>query len=133
MIEYITSVDLLKPEQLTGFFVGWQSPIKPERHLEILQNSYRVILAMETDTDQVVGFIYAISDGILAAYIPLLEVLPEYQQQGIGSELVRRLIKELDHLYMIDLVCDANVEEFYHKLNMIKASGMMIRNYQQSS
>ena len=35
------------------------------------------------DAGRVVGFVTAISDGVLSAYIPLLEVLPEYQ--GAGS------------------------------------------------
>jgi ribosomal protein S18 acetylase RimI-like enzyme len=39
--------------------------------------------------------------------LPLLEVLPEYQGQGVGTELVRRLLARLDSLYMVDLCCDA--------------------------
>ena len=61
----------------------------------------------------VVGFVTAISDGVMSAFIPLLEVMPEYQHRGIGTKLVRRLLGQLDDLYMIDLCCDADLEPFY--------------------
>lgn len=133
MIKYTTSLEKINPEQLNGFFVGWPNPPKSETHLQILQNSYKVILAVDDEKDQVVGFINAVSDGILAAYIPLLEVLPEYQKQGIGKELVNRLLRELDNLYMIDLVCDHDLKEYYEGLGMFPAVGMVVRNYSRQS
>ena len=48
-----------------------------------------------------VGFVTAISDGVLSAFIPLLEVLPEWQGPGIGTELVRRILAELEDFYMV--------------------------------
>ena len=62
------------------------------------------------------GFATAVSDGVLSAFIPLLEVLPAYQGQGIGKELVRRLLVRLGQLYMVDLCCDAALEGFYTQL-----------------
>jgi ribosomal protein S18 acetylase RimI-like enzyme len=69
----------------------------------------------------------------LSAYIPLLEVLPKYQKYGIGQELTRQMLKKLNHLYMIDLLCDQNLQDFYAKLEMKSASGMIIRNYSKQS
>ena len=86
----------------------------PERHLALLRGSHAVELALEGDA--VVGFVTAISDGVLSAFIPLLEVLPAYQHQGIGTELVRRLLLQLDDFYMIDLCCDSDLEPFYSAL-----------------
>ncbi len=63
------------------------------------------------------------------AYIPLLEVLPEYQGQGIGKELVKRMKEELSHYYMIDISCDDNVVPFYEKQGFNKNNSMYIRNY----
>ena len=62
---------------------------------------------MTINRTSVVGFVTAVSDGVLSAYIPLLEVLPEYQDRGIGSELMRRILEQLDDLYMVDVLCDA--------------------------
>ncbi len=52
-------------------------------------------------------FINAISDRVLSAFVPLLEVLPEYQRRGIGSTLVETMLAQLGDLYMVDLVADA--------------------------
>ena len=124
-ITYIDTPDSLKAENLQGFFVGWPNPPDPQRHLEILHSSYRVWLAM--DGEKLVGFINAISDGILHAYIPLLEVLPTYQGKGIGSELVQRMIKSLEGIYAIDIVCDEQVAGFYERLGFFLLVGMAKR------
>jgi ribosomal protein S18 acetylase RimI-like enzyme len=114
LITYTDTADAITAEQLGGFFVGWSATPSPERHLAMLRGSDAVELAL--DGDPVVGFVTAISDGVMSAYIPLLEVLPQYQHQGIGSELVRRLLGRLADLYMIDLCCDASLERFYSAL-----------------
>jgi ribosomal protein S18 acetylase RimI-like enzyme len=114
VITYTTTAEGISPDQLRGFFVGWPVTPSTERRLELLRGSHAVELAL--DGDAVVGFVTAISDGVMSAFIPLLEVLPEYQHQGIGTELVRRLLGQLDELYMIDLCCDADLEPFYRAL-----------------
>lgn len=60
-------------------------------------------------------------------------MLPAYQGQGIGSELVNRLLERLRNLYMIDLICDAEVQPFYARLGMQPAAGMVMRNYARQS
>lgn len=122
---------------LTGFFVGWPHPPSPERHLQLLQQSNHVCLAIDRSADsfnsRVVGFITALSDGVLAAYISLLEVLPSYQGQGIGKELTRQMLHQLQHLYMVDLLCDPPLQRFYSRCGMNPTTGMMIRNYDRQS
>ncbi|AFZ66415.1 GNAT family N-acetyltransferase [Deinococcus peraridilitoris] len=131
MIRYISALDDIGAGQLQGFFVGWPRPPAPETFLRLLQGSYRVILAV--DGKRVVGFIQAISDGVLSAYIPLLEVLPEYQGRGVGSELVRRMLEELSDLYMVDVMCDPETQPFYARLGMQRAVGLIVRNYDRQS
>jgi len=58
-----------------------------------------------------------------------LEVLPEYQGTGIGSELLKRMMKTLDKMYAIDIVCDESISEFYKSKGLGKCSGMVKRNY----
>jgi ribosomal protein S18 acetylase RimI-like enzyme len=72
--------------------------------------------------------ISAISDGVLAAYISFLEVLPDCQDEGIGSELTRRMLEQLGDLYMVDLVCDPELAPFYERQGMARLAGLAIRN-----
>ena len=130
MIRYTNTTDGVSADQLQGFFVDWPNPPSPERHLELLNSSYAVELAVDSENNQVVGFITAVSDGVLSAYIPLLEVLPSHKGKGIGTELVKRMLERLSRFYMVDLLCDTGLQSFYTKLGMSCATGMMIRNYQ---
>ena len=109
MIVYRESTDGVRPAHLAGFFVGWPNPPSPETHLRILDHSDAIVLAVDEETSRVVGFITAITDHVVAAYIPHLEVLPPYQGQGIGRALVERMVRRLKDLYMIDLLCDPDV------------------------
>ena len=88
---YRDTAEGIAPGQLAGFFVDWPNPPSPETHLRILAGSDHVVLAFDEATDAVVGFVTAVSDGVLAAYVPLLEVLPAHQGRGIGTELMTRI------------------------------------------
>ncbi len=106
MVRYVDSLDGIRLDMLHGFFEGWRRSVSPEEHLELLRGSNHVVLA---------------------AYIPLLEVLPDYRGQGIGTELVRRLLHKLKGLYMVDVMCDRDMQPFYARLGMLPSMGMMMR------
>lgn len=125
-VDYTETAEGVEPEHLQGFFVGWPSPPTPEQHVAILRGSDHVVLAR--DGERVVGFVTAIGDGVLSAYIPLLEVLPDYQGRGIGSELMLRVLARLGGLYMVDLCCDADLEPYYSRLGFFTLErGMRLR------
>lgn len=133
-ITFRESLEGIGTDQLSGdFFEGWPNPPSTPTFLKLLEQSYAVELAIDEETGNVVGFIQAISDGVLSAYIPLLEVLPEYQGKGIGTDLIKRMFNRLGDLYMIDLLCDNELQEFYEKQGMQKTSGMVIRHYQNQA
>lgn len=127
-LHYSTNKASLTNLSLAGFFVGWPNPPSEEALRKILHNSQHICLAIQNQ--KLVGFINAISDQVLSAYIPLLEVLPEFQKMGIGRELVKRMKSELTRYYMIDVTCDENVTSFYGPLGFRQGTAMMIRNYQ---
>ncbi|HUZ01853.1 MAG TPA: GNAT family N-acetyltransferase [Thermomicrobiaceae bacterium] len=135
MIQYRESADGVRPEQLRGFFVDppWPNPPSPETHLRLLRGSDHVVLAVDDAGDRVVGFVTAVSDGVLSAYVPLLEVLPDYRGRGIATELMRRLLARLEGLYMVDLVCDPELEPFYTRLGLRPARAMVRRNVARQS
>lgn len=128
MITYQNSLEEIGENNLSGFFVGWQNIPTPATLLKVLKNSDYIFIAVN-ENKEVVGFITAITDNVLASYIPFIEVLPEYQSKGIGSELVKKMLYELKSFYMIDLLCDENIQNFYEKFDMKKAAGMMVRNF----
>jgi predicted N-acetyltransferase YhbS len=126
VIDYQLGLDGIDSRDLRGFFEGW--PTAPDANAlhRILDASALAMLAK--DGGQVVGFVNALSDGELAVYIPLLEVRASHRGQGIGSELVRRVLAHFDRAYMIDVVCDADVAPFYERLGMARLTGMAYRN-----
>lgn len=93
----------------------------------ILKNSYRFVLAKHENN--VVGFVNALSDGLKFAFIPMLEVLPEYKRRGIGTKLLNILFEELKNIQNIDLTCDKELQPFYEKFGMVKSCGMVLRKY----
>jgi len=134
MIQYQDHLrDITEASLAEGFFDGWPNPPSYAVFMQILKNASCVVLAKDAQTGKVVGFITALSDGVLTAYIPLLEVVPAYQKQGIGKELTRRMLDKLKGIYMVDLLCDPDLQDFYEQLGMRKAQGMLIRNYEHQS
>lgn len=132
-MKYTNSLEGITSNMLNGFFVDWPNHPNPETHLKLLQQSSKVVLALDENANKVVGFITAISDGVLSAYIPLLEVLPEYKNKGIGKALVEHMLKELENIYMIDLSCDQDLVPFYERFGMFKTNAMIFRNYKMQA
>jgi ribosomal protein S18 acetylase RimI-like enzyme len=126
-IVYASDAAAISANQLTGFFVGWPNPPSPETLLRLLHESDNRVLAIDEDENAVVGYITALMDGVLFGYISSLEVLPAYQNRGIGRQLVARMLDELNHLHSIDLVCDPDVQPFYERCGMRPCSAMILR------
>jgi len=122
------SVDRVRVDQLTGFFVGWPRRPSAEMHRSILRRSDRVLIASDTHTESVVGFVTVLTDGLIAAHITLLEVLPGHQRRGIGTELVRRMLDSLGPLAMIDALCDEEVLPFYRSFGVTRVVGVAWRD-----
>jgi ribosomal protein S18 acetylase RimI-like enzyme len=132
LIRYTSSLGRLTEQKLFGFFEGWQRPLSPDQHVRILKRSTHLVLAIDQKAGRVVGFINALTDGCNSAFIPLLEVLPEYQNRGVGSELVRRMLALLADYPCIDLTCDPGMQAFYERHGMVRSVGMSVRDYNRS-
>ena len=129
-IRYQETCEGVAVEQLEGgFFVGWWKLRTSTEHLIILQNSDYIVLAIDDDTAQVVGFVTVLTDNIQAAFVSLLEVLPDFQGRGIGSALMEKVIAKFGHLSAFDLTCDPDLQTFYARFDMQPSVGAILRNY----
>ena len=68
-------------------------------------------------TNQLVGYIDSISNGVTDAYIQDLMIRPDHQGKGIGTDLINKMIRCLKekHIYMISVVFEESLKPFYDK------------------
>ena len=73
--------------------LGWQSRVQdPVRFKKMMERADRTVVAFEDS--RVIGFGRAICDGASNGYISMVAVAEDKRGQGIGRELVRRLMAE---------------------------------------
>ena len=71
--------------------MGWQDRVAdPERFKLMMEKTDRTMAAF--DASRVVGFSRALCDGVSNGYISMVAVATDKRGQGLGRELVRRLI-----------------------------------------
>jgi GNAT superfamily N-acetyltransferase len=128
VINYTDDLASVREDMLHGFFVGWPRRPSAAQHLAVLRGSYRSVVAIDDAAGRVVGFVNMLSDGVLTAFIPWLEVLPGYQGQGVGGELMSRILDGTDRFYSVDLVCDAALVPYYERFGMRRASSALLRH-----
>ncbi len=127
MILFTPDVDSIDEVHLDGFFFEWSEPLTRKQHLAVLRGSDHVLCAVDEEDGRVVGFITAVTDGVLSAYIPLLEVRRDYRGRGIGTELVRMMMSTLRRYRMVDVVCDEEVAPFYRRFGFSPCMAMIQR------
>lgn len=74
-------------------------------------------LSVYNDENELVGFGRVVSDGVLYAFICDMIVAPDYQNQGIGSEILKRLIRQCQEsgIRVLWLFAAADKSGFYQK------------------
>jgi GNAT superfamily N-acetyltransferase len=71
--------------------VGWSAYTRqPEQLLTAIAQSLEVITAW--NDQELVGLIRAVGDGVTILYIQDILVLPSYQDQGIGTQLMKTML-----------------------------------------
>ena len=128
-IKILPAIEVIHRISANGFFDGWLNKPSDAKFIDLLKSSFISLVAFDRETDQIVGFVTAISDGVLASYIPFLDVKVEYRVQGIVSFLLTEVINKLSDHYMVDLTCDPQLVSFYNKFEMREMTAMTLRNY----
>ena len=98
---------------------GWSSANKPEALTNALRNSHSLVSAWISG--QLVGLGNAISDGFLVVYYPHLLIHPDFQNLGIGTEIMTRLTAKYRDFHQHILVADGRAVEFYRKCGFARA------------
>ncbi len=97
--------------------VGWVNYVnEPEMLKNAYANSLKIFGAYEGE--KLLGIIRGVGDGYSIVYIQDIIVLPEYQRQGIGTALLKRVLATCEHVYQKVLITD-NTEksiQFYKSL-----------------
>ncbi len=128
-IIYSNNKEAVNDLELGVFFEDWPKKPKNEMLKKSILGATHCVLAIDKSRSRLIGYITAVSDGVLSAYIPFLEVEPEYRNKGIGVTLTRKMITQLSDLYMIDLVCDKELADFYSQAEFKSWHAMIRRNY----
>lgn len=72
---------------------GWQQRVSdPEKFKQMMERANRTVVAF--DNSRVVGFARALCDEVSNGYISMVAVAEDKRGQGVGRELVRRLVKD---------------------------------------
>ncbi len=66
--------------------------------------------------DELVGFARAVTDEQVRAYMEDVAVLPDYQRQGIGEQLLWMLLDRLQHIETISLFCHHGLVPWYERV-----------------
>ncbi|HFI0045938.1 TPA: GNAT family N-acetyltransferase [Streptococcus suis] len=99
--------------------VGWTGySSHPEMLEKALEHSLLVLAAV--DGDRLVGLLRAVGDGYSIIFIQDILVLPAYQRQEIGRNLLEQAISHFPGIYQLHLLTD-NAEKtrsFYEALGL---------------
>lgn len=100
--------------------LGWNSLNLSVRDLEKMCNqSWYAVYAF--DNEKLIGMGRVISDGVITGIVCGLCVLPNYQSEGIGKELLSRIIDHCEqHRIVPQLMCVESLESYYRKLGFKK-------------
>jgi len=85
--------------------VGWTNYTNQSQMLEqALSHSLATYLAR--DGEEIVGLVRLVGDGFSSVFVQDLIVLPSYQRQGIGSNLMKEALADYKDAYQIQLATE---------------------------
>lgn len=126
MITYSHSLDAVTDADLTGLLAHWDFIPPNGTLLAMLHSSTHVILARDESSSTLCGYITALSDDVVCAYISALEVRPAFRHQGIASALITQMTNQLQ-TYGTYLSCAPNMAAFYEAQGFKQTVGMSKR------
>jgi len=118
----IREVTAWEPEEIVSLYrsAGWWEEVRddPAEIPEIIRGSLVFVVAVDRESGRAVGMGRAISDGVSDAYIQDLMVLSEYRGRGIGTAILRRILRACRRhgIGWIALIAEKGSGDFYRPL-----------------
>lgn len=118
MIKYIEKIPTAQEFNYLTNKVGWG-----ERKVEIVEEALKnsIYTLCVYDDDNIIGFGRIIGDKTIFLYIQDIMVIPEYQLQNIGSNIMTNILNKVNELKKVNpsirtyLGASKNKENFYKK------------------
>ena len=115
----IKKQEIVKLEDVLHLYqaVGWTNYTNQPQMLEkSLFHSLAIYLAR--DGEEIVGLVRLVGDGFSSVFVQDLIVLPTYQRQGIGSDLMKEALGDYKNAYQVQLATEQTEKNlgFYRSL-----------------
>lgn len=114
--------------------VGWINYTKNPTMLEkAYQNSLRIYGAYQDE--KLLGIIRVVGDGHSVIFIQDILIFPEYQHNGIGTALLRRILEDYENVYQMHLLTE-NTDKtinFYKSLGFLMDTDIDCRAFSKYS
>ena len=115
----IRKQEIVKLEDVLHLYqaVDWTNYTNQPQMLEkALSHSLATYLAR--DGEKIVGLVRLVGDGFSSVFVQDLIVLPSYQRQGIGSNLMKEALGDFKDAYQVQLVTEQTEKTlgFYRSL-----------------
>ena len=97
--------------------VGWTNYTNQPQMLE-QSLAHSLAIYVDRDGEKIVGLVRLVGDGFSSVFVQDLIVLPSYQRQGIGSDLMKEALGDYKDAYQVQLVTDQTEKTlgFYRSL-----------------
>ena len=102
---------------------GWEKRVaNAEKFRLMMENASRTVVAF--DGERIVGFARALCDEVSNGYIGTVAVAEDFRGQGIGREIVRRLVGDNPEITWV-LRAGRGSEEFWKKMGFSRSDAAM--------
>ena len=85
--------------------VGWTNYTNQPQMLE-QSLAHSLAICVARDDEEIVGLVRLVGDGFSSVFVQDLIVLPSYQRQGIGSDLMKEALGDFKDAYQVQLATE---------------------------
>ena len=104
---------------------GWEKRVADvERYRKMIENASRTVVAV--DDGRIAGFARALCDDVSNGYIGTVVVAPDKRGQGVGREMIKRLMGDDQNITWV-LRAGHGSGEFWKKMGFSESSVAMER------